>query len=149
MWLSAFLGLGFGIVGVVLVRTFLSHPKQEMAFWRSGLVIVAAIYLAFWLLGNRSGNEGLSWLGIESLGMVIYGLMAWASKRITVWLLPIGWLLHGLWDLLLHAGGHPAFVPNWYPAICLGFDVCLFVYLSWLIWSPSSPGIKKSANPDF
>ena len=27
------------------------------------------------------------------------------------------------WDVELHPGGHPGFVPSWYPPLCLGFDV--------------------------
>ena len=41
----------------------------------------------------------------------------------------IGWLLRVLWEVALHPGGHPGFVPSWYPPLCLGFDVHVGVVL--------------------
>ena len=39
--------------------------------------------------------------------------------------------LHVLWDILLHYDGHPGYVPDWYPGMCLGFDLVIAAYFIW------------------
>ncbi len=50
-------------------------------------------------------------------------------------LVGVGWLTHGLWDLVLHPFGSPGFVPSWYPGVCLGFDAWVGVALVRLAWA--------------
>ena len=62
--------------------------------------------------------------------MLIYGLFyALALKHGILWL-GLGWLLHPLWDLLLHlyGPGHHV-VPQWYAWACLSFDAAVFGFI--------------------
>ncbi|OUS04697.1 hypothetical protein A9Q90_07290 [Gammaproteobacteria bacterium 54_18_T64] len=89
------------------------------------LVVAAALYIGFAFMGGSA-----SWLAVEIIGLPIYGTFYYLSCKYTgVWL-SVGWLLHPLWDVLLHlnvTGGHG--VPAWYPLACVSFDVTVAIYI--------------------
>lgn len=101
------------------------YPKYEAWSWAAFLVIAALIYVGFALFHRASAG----WTAIELAGLVGYGLIAWVGAARRPVLIGIGWILHVLWDQLLHPGGHPGFVPAWYVSLCLGFDVSVGVTL--------------------
>ena len=88
-------------------------------------------------------GQAWSLLPIELLGVVVYGglvLLAW--KHHPAWL-ALGWLLHIFWDMGIHPLEGVNYVPGWYPAACLGFDLLVGVYLLWLIRQELSAGNLK------
>ena len=86
-------------------------PSKQFKAWANNLIIAAFIYVIFALVGTN-----WSWMPTELLGLVAYGALALLGLRYSPWLIAVGWALHVLWDLLLHPGGHPGYVPAWYPA---------------------------------
>ena len=88
--------------------------------WARGLIIAAIIYVVYILF-----DFSWDWFLVELVGLLIYGGLAWLSQRKWAWFLVIGWTLHVFWDFLLHPGGHPGYVPSWYPPLCLGFDLAI------------------------
>lgn len=100
-------------------------PRGERLQWAVGLWVAAWIYVGFAVLGQ----SGWGWLGIELVGVALYGVLAWTGRSRSAWL-AAGWALHVLWDVFLHGGHGTAFVPGWYPPACLGFDVAVAAY--WL-----------------
>lgn len=125
MIVEIILGFVIALIFVVLVRKW--YPKKDHAFWRSGLVIAALIYIIFLLF-----ERNWSWLPIEIGGVILFGIFAMLSKKYSLLWLGIGWIGHIGWDLLIHPGGHPGYVPEWYPGACLGFDIVIGVYVFWL-----------------
>ncbi|MBX2872398.1 MAG: hypothetical protein KTR30_09870 [Saprospiraceae bacterium] len=123
-WIEVFVGFVAAVVGILAARRF--YPNKDHAFWRTGLVVAAVIYVVFSLVG---GN--LQWILIELGGVMVYLTFAVLSKRYSLWFLALGWALHVLWDLVLHGEGLD-FVPAWYPAACLGFDIAIAAYVVWL-----------------
>jgi hypothetical protein len=97
----------------------------EVRSWAIFLLSAAIIYVGFALFNGASNR----WLAIELVGLAIYGLVAWNGVVRFAPLVGVGWLLHTLWDQLLHPGGAPGYVPEWYPALCLGFDLFVGVAL--------------------
>ena len=92
-----------------------------------GLIVAAMIYVLFALR-----MPTWKWLLIEVGGVVLYATFALVAMRRKAWhWLGIGWLLHVLWDALLHANGHPGYVPVWYTHFCLGFDIVIGAYVLW------------------
>jgi hypothetical protein len=73
----------------------------------------------------------LNWFLIELTGVVIYFCFAFWGVRISIWFLVIGWLSHVLWDVALHYGEGVAFVPDFYPNACIGFDIVFGVYIAY------------------
>ncbi len=49
------------------------------------------------------------------------------------------------WDLVLHRGGHPGFVPEWYTLLCAGFDPVLAVAIPLRMggWDVGSDGTGR------
>jgi hypothetical protein len=111
-------GAALGGLYVVAVRRL--APRATRLMYAVGLVIAAIIYVGFALIGGADPR----WTALELAGLVPYTLLAWLGWRCSAWWLAAGWLAHVAWDVGGHlVGGTPAFVPAWYPAVCLGFDI--------------------------
>lgn len=115
-------------IGVALASGFVAWmgrraPEGELRAYAVGLVVAAAIYVGF---AVRGLGEPV-WLVVEGGGVVLFALVSRVAltrssgRRVAGWL-AAGWLVHVAWDLALHGDGGPAFVPDWYPLLCAGFD---------------------------
>lgn len=134
------------LVFILVAR--LSGLKREPLIYAVGLVVAASIYVAFAALGGST----LSWLALESGGLVLFSLVALLGLRISVWFLTLGWAAHSVWDVLLHKVLNVGFVPEWYPVMCLGFDLFLAGYLVMCIrggrWPGASSLTSRSSRPE-
>lgn len=119
VWIG--IGTALGIAFVTAARR--GSARHTRLLYAQALVIAAVIYVFFAALGGAGGR----WWSIEVAGVAGFGLLAWLGVRRSGYFLAAGWLLHVLWDLLLH-GPESYFVPAWYPAACLGFDVIVAIY---------------------
>ena len=115
----------FSCVIMILVARQLG-PKREMRIYAVGLVVAALIYVGFAIAGDAT----LSWLVLESGGLVLFTLIALYGLRVSAWALVQGWAAHAVWDVLLHQVMEVGFVPKWYPGFCLGFDLLLAAYIA-------------------
>ncbi len=59
--------------------------------------------------------------------MGLFGLLAGFGVARYPWLVGGGWLLHVLWDALVHPLGVASYAPEGYRFVCLGFDVLVGV----------------------
>ena len=118
------------IVGVILATGFLLLARRSGSFARekriyaTALVVVALIYVGFGLFSDSAG-----WKIIELLGVPAYSVFAWLGLKKSGWFLAIGWALHVFWDAGLHGVTTP-FVPHWYIAGCIGFDLLVAAYIA-------------------
>ena len=115
--------LGALIAGILLWAGSFVKMLKSFDTWRIGLVIAALVYLI--MLCFQFSRE---WLFIELIGLVVYTSLALASKHIHPIWLSAGWMLHIGWDVFVHGGGHPGYVPVWYPGVCIGFDIIIAIY---------------------
>lgn len=88
------------------------------------LVAAALVYVGF---AQRFGNA--TWLGIETLSVLIYGGFYWLAHRFSWLWLAVGWLLHPVWDLLHLVGPGDHLAPDWYTVACIGFDMLIATYI--------------------
>ncbi len=121
--------VGAGFVGAV--RTW--APHRELAIYAFGLVVAAANYLLFALVGGDP-----VWALVEAVGLVFFGVFAAVGLRGVPIVLAAGWGLHVGWDGALH-GSPMSFVPAGYPALCVGFDLVLAGWIA-LARPRRSPG---------
>ena len=128
-WLWIALGAAAGALALWVnaskATKYKKFPNNEVRIWAIALVIAALIYVGFAAFNGASSD----WVMIELGGVAGYGVIAWLGATRWPPLVGVGWLLHMLWDIVLHPGGHPGFVPSWYPPLCLGFDVLVGVAL--------------------
>lgn len=120
-----FIILGALIAAGIIWQTKRRAGEQAPTYFAVYLSVAAFIYVLFWLKAPTT-----SWLFIELSGVLLYTGIAWAGVHYkkNAWV-GAGWLLHVLWDVLLHSNGHPGYVPYFYPALCIGFDLVLGTYL--------------------
>lgn len=121
------IGFVVAVVSVFVIRKL--YPTKEVRVWGLGLVIAAAIYVAFALIGGA-----YNYLPMELGGVVLYGAFAWLAVKHNLLWLAAGWALHVGWDVWLHSEEATAFVPPGYTDMCIGFDIAIAVYICWVVW---------------
>lgn len=115
IWLLLGLLAGAGYLAYAMLRSW----RRELWIYATGLAVAAAIYVIFAL-----PTLDITWIAIETVGLVCYGLIAFVGWRVNPLALAVGWALHPAWDYLLHAdGGGHHFVPEWYVYACISFDL--------------------------
>ena len=113
------------IIALACIYIFRSkNIRKEVIAWGYGLVIAAIVYLIF-----AEMNKEPTWIYIELGGVVLFSLFLWFAKKWNLLFVPVGWLLHMVWDTLLHIVVDPGYAPDWYPDLCIGFDVVIAIYL--------------------
>jgi hypothetical protein len=117
--------LGAVLGGLFVLGTRAWKRSAERRVLALGLLVAALIYIGLAVV-FRSGSEMLI---LEASGVVIFGGLAWLGLRSSLWWLAAGWLAHVAWDVGLHFDQRQAFVPAWYPLICVGFDLMVAGYL--------------------
>jgi hypothetical protein len=97
--------------------------KQRAMLLAGGLIVAAAIYP----LARRERRPGAA-LTREIAGLVASGAILAAAARATPTqarnVVAAGWAAHALFDAV-HDSGHDSLIPNWYPAMCAGYDLAI------------------------
>jgi len=116
--------IGAILAGVLI--TALRHARFErvLRFWAVALSVAAAIYVGFVLVGGVNGQ----WLLVEAGGFILFTVLALLGLKYSPWVLALAWFAHIGWDTLLHSQ-ITSFVPQWYPAACIGFDLVVGAYI--------------------
>lgn len=116
---SLVLGAVAAAVPVVWLRGKRSSSRQR--FWALALLVAALIYVGFAAVGSAMGlvDDPPHTLAYQGLGVMVYGALGALGMRHPK-ALAAGWALHVFWDL---GHRHAAWVPDWYVAACLAFDL--------------------------
>ena len=124
------LGYAVTLVGVV-ARVLGRRSAASERRWMVGFLVgMPLIYVADWV---RFGGS-IGWLGIELVGVVLYGGVAWLSIRRLPWFLAGGIAGHAVWDAAHYDA--TGFVPNWYIVGCIVVDVALGLYVAGRLLGP-------------
>lgn len=114
---------------VIYLYVRFTGGRSPRKFFAATLVGAAAVYVGFAAIGLLSGDANTTWLLIELGGLLIYSVVAYFGFRKAAGLLAFGWAAHVFWDVLLHWGEKAAFVPGFYPNVCIGFDLIFAGYI--------------------
>jgi hypothetical protein len=125
MMLAAWIVTGGGIAA--MLAALLRRSRNETSLWAMALVVAALIYPAFAL-----GAGGPSAAPQEFLGSLPWIAVAIASRGFGPSLLAAGWAAHGVWDMM---PVNRPWMPDFYPPLCLGFDLVVAVRLVALRYS--------------
>lgn len=128
-----YVGIGLmSAAGSVFLSKKLFSAKAEESFFALFLIPIAGFYLAF---TAYFGDEG-AWR-FETAGVIAFAVLGLLGVRVPVVLI-IGYLLHGVWDVLheihAHGGGgllgtqQATEIPLAYGAFCATYDWCMAAY---------------------
>ena len=122
--------LGFGVVlSLALIGVARRLRLVELRVYGSVLIVTAAYYVVMAL-----ARGVMDALPLELGGLLLFGLLGVLGFWDRPTLLVIGWAGHALWDAAFHTGGRGAYVPEWYPMLCVGFDLFLAGYIAGRPW---------------
>lgn len=138
--LILYASIGFlSVAGSIFLARKLFSEKGEQTFFALFLLPIAGFYLAF---TAYFGNEG-AW-GLETAGVIAFAVLGLLGVRVGGALI-IGYLMHGLWDILheMQLHGVDIFgslqateVPLAYGAFCAAYDWCVAAYF-YMWWDRS------------
>lgn len=123
MLTNLIIGAGFGLLFVV---PYLKAPTKSLALM--GYVSLAMMLMIY--LGAHLVSSDFTRLSYETaFAVIVLGFAGWFRKS---WPLGVALLVlaHGAYD---HFYGHASGVADWYPAVCVGFDVVVGLGLAVLI----------------
>lgn len=121
MWVAL---LGAILAGLLVRALRRVQPHHALRLWALLLLVAAAIYVGFALVGNAPAH----WFLVEAGGLMLFAILAMLGLRWSPWVLGLAWFAHIAWDALLHSHD-AAFVPQWYPPVCIGFDLVVGAYI--------------------
>jgi hypothetical protein len=130
--------VGAILAGVLVVALRRARFEGVLRFWARALFVAAAIYVGFVLVGNAQTQ----WLLIEVSGLVLFSALAALGLKYSPWVLAGAWFAHIAWDTLLHSQ-NTAFIPQWYPLLCIGFDLVVGAYIV-VVYSQLRKSVKAN-----
>ena len=121
MVVNALIGLFSGVLAALAFTRWVGTRSQRAReIYTLGLVVTAMIYVVMAFLADASDTA----IVLESAGVLFFGVFVLVSVTHHARWLGIGWLLHPLWDLALHAPfGWWSHAPEWYVWACVVFDI--------------------------
>ena len=122
--------LVLGILAAVITIGFIRRKavQSERGSYATVLIVMAIVYVAFPLW-----TRDLEWVLIETAGLAGFIVIAVLGRKVSPWFLVVGMFAHVIWDMAHHANDQTAFVPQWYPSACLGYDLFVAGYIAWRI----------------
>ncbi|MGH7879588.1 MAG: hypothetical protein ACREQD_08840, partial [Candidatus Binataceae bacterium] len=125
MWVAAWLIAG-GLLGAGFSHAAYTFKWGARTILGYGLIVASIIYLP---IGVSHGRP-LSWMALETLGVVVYVVIAFLGMSGSSWWLVAGWITHPFWAIVLHHFGLGAgFGPYWLTVSSAGFDVLVAVMI--------------------
>ena len=123
-WLAALVA-GVIFAGVTLIIPSLLSRDTAFGLLAILLGMIASVYLGYALNDGR-----VRAFQVEYVGMVAFAALATiALARDSAVLLALGYLGHGLWDLIHHRRGVEVRMPWWYVPLCLSYDTVVAIYV--------------------
>ena len=108
------------------IRIATKRPEHSHRWFSIGLVVAALVYLNLAIVAQAPTAAVLTELG----GVILFAGLVWIASGRSSFLLAIGWLLHPIWDVVLHVSGSGAdYAPEWYVWACISFDILVGVHL--------------------
>ena len=120
------LGIGIIFAGFTLLVIQAFPTRIHNNFYAIALIIAASIYVAF-----SSLSQNTIWIFTEVIGVIIFSIVGFLGVKFSPWFLAMGWLIHPAWDLLIDNHNLTVFVPQWYPRVCIGYDIAIALYIAW------------------
>jgi len=93
---------------------------REAAFYPTVLIVIASYYVLFAVMA-ASGRTLVLEIVVAS-GFLVFAIIGYKKSH---WLVAIGLVGHGVFDIVHHLAIENPGVPHWWPGFCSAFDVTL------------------------
>jgi hypothetical protein len=114
------IGISSGILLIVLFA-MLKQFDKEVVF---GLALAG---IGFIYIGFTWSNSTL--LIVSAIQALVFLILAYYGIKKNIYILAIGYFLHGGWDLAYNLFNEPGLIPPHYDVFCLSFDFAIGIYL--------------------
>lgn len=120
----------FGLVSAACVIIFLKRNRCEGIIWVYPLIL-ASFPVFYWIFAVYAGDYPALFQEIlPGFAFISYSVLCVNIKnKWHIWLLPAGFLLHALYDVIHDALIISPGVPDWWPEYCGAADIAFGVYL--------------------
>ncbi len=131
-------GIIYGLLLVFLtLPVFFFRFETRLFLYQVLLIIIPSIYIGFSLQKGVTGNVKI----IEAIQLLFYIMLVILSRNISAYLIPAGFFLHGIWDILHKSGRLRVSQPSWYIPACIVYD-WIFAVISLLDLLFHSSGLQ-------
>lgn len=131
--ITLYAGIGcLAATGAIFISQKLFSAKGQQIFFALFFIAIAGFYLAF----TAYFGDQEAWR-LETGAVIVFAVFGILGLRLPV-VLMIGYLLHGIWDVVheihAHTGASPfgahelTELPLAYGAFCAAFDLCVAAY---------------------
>ena len=126
--------LGVFLAWVTVFPASRLHPRTEQGFFRAIMVVVALGFFGFPAEVGDFGGMALELAVAAVMLLLVAGSVRW------LYLLPIAYLLHGLWDLVWLLEGVTHAKPAWLVQLCVPYDwlVAGYLFRRCQVWEPAT-----------
>jgi hypothetical protein len=121
------IGMFLSLAVVALAATM--GMDRDRAFYPTVLIVVASYYVLFAAMGG-SGRIIVLEIVVAS-GFLLFAIVGY---KISLWLVAIGLVGHGVFDIFHHLVIENPGMPHWWPGFCMACDVVLGGFLMVLLW---------------
>ena len=116
------------VLGAIGAAAFLAlcrtNARFEAPLAAGGLVFAALGYVGYALIAGVAAGA-VVWLGVG-----VFAVFGGLGARASLVFLAVGWGLHAVWDVVVPDLADVAYMPGWYEAVCLGFDLVVGTYFA-------------------
>ncbi len=116
------IGAAGAVAFIAVTRAF---GRLERALFAGVLLLAAVAYV-----GYGVAVRSASGLTVELVGSALFGALGVLGVVSSIWFLAAGWAVHAAWDFVVPAFADVSYMPSWYAASCVGFDVVVAAYLA-------------------
>ncbi|BAY87587.1 hypothetical protein NIES267_71110 [Calothrix parasitica NIES-267] len=120
------LAIGITLAGLTVLVAQALPPEIHHKIYAVALILAASIYVGF-----SFSSQHNTWIFTETIGVIIFSVIAFLGVKFSPWFLAMGWLTHPAWDLFIDNHKLNIFVPHWYPTVCIGYDIMIALCIAW------------------
>jgi len=118
--IAAIIGISLGFLVIFLFEIFKQFDKRMIY----GLILsgIGFLYVGFVWTDRED-------LVVNSVQAVIFVLIAHAGMKKNIYILGVGFFLHGFWDIAYPFFRDPGLIPPDYDLFCLSIDFVMGIYI--------------------
>jgi hypothetical protein len=133
--------IGLVLALAIAVLAGILEFDKDRSFYPVILIVIAMYYLLFAVMG---GNTEV--IAKELIIALLFLAIAITGARISVIIVAVGLIVHGIFDLIHDLLVINSEVPAWWPGFCFAVDVALGIAVLYIAKSRSNKSLQPTAG---